>query len=802
MRRAAILSALMLLAPAVVAGLGAAQPSGGDGGDGQQGNDTNQTGSNGTNDSDGGGQDGDRNRTGDRGGDRGPPASAQERREQARDRARQAGLFAQFSYQDGTAEGHFVAFNLSEENASVTDFRLKHNGSSQAVFSEVSPGNFSSASPARVAGSQLMLNGEDLRLQAHDNPTGLLRYTSTGNDTTVTFDLAEDAEAGEVKNETRVNVDAGDRSGTIILAANGTLSADNGTVTAQLDDPGTVLFRALPAGGSPAERKQARALGDALAEGKLGASVSVAGVNGTPATDRADFGVNASAREATDGRMRVELSANQTEGKIVNVAVDKGTINVSEPDAAVVQLDGENVTVEPEIDDVVNASGDTPRAHVLVTNSTVEVTVFVPSFSIHSLVTKDDTTVPDLPTPTSVDNPSGATVSTAMQARQQVQSRAQTFQGLSDQAVEQASQAAQDARVFGTFEVSAGGQAAGAFVDVGVDASAGQLTDVAVTDAGSEVPVYDAVKLDPYTKAADAVDAGPSVALIGQQATAIAHDVPTGALEVKAGSQSVTVTHELADGVSTERVGDAHIKLTAQGQHVHLLLAGGNGEFSLEGDRIRLALGANAQAVSLLHPSEASAAASDLHERIDAIKQGGYGAALSVADAGGEALETAQSYSVEAKTTAIETGRSVTATVSSQAPEPRVVSLELPQETVGASAAADVTVTLDGREIDTSASASQVLENAGSSQTQASVTTEAGAIQVLVNVPGFSDHDLTVQSTDDDAGGGGSGGTNDTGGGGSGGTDDEPEETPAPGVLVLVSLVGLAAALMAVRRER
>lgn len=797
MRRIAILSALMLLAPTLVAGVGAAYQHPGGDGDQQPGN--NQTAGNGTNDSDGGGQDG--NRSGDRGGDRGPSASAQERREQARDRARQAGLFAQFSYQDGTADGHFVAFNLSEPDASVTDFRLKHNNSSQGVFDTVEPDSFTEDRPARTAGSQLRLQGEDVHLQAHDNPTGLLRYTSTGNNTTVTFDLAEEAEAGDVQNETRVNVDAGDRSGTIILAANGTLSADNGTVTAELDDPGTVLFRALPAGGSPAERKQARALGNALAEGKLGASVSVAGVNGTPASDQADFGVNASAREATDGRVRLELSSNQTEGKIVNLAVDKGTINVSEADAAIIQLDGENVTVEPEIDDVVNASGDTPRAHVLVTNSTVEVTVFVPSFSLHSLVTKDDTSVPDLPTPTSVDNPSGATVSTATQARQQVQSRAQAFQGLPDQAVQKASQAAHNAHVFGTFDLSAGGQAAGAFVDVSVDASAGQLTDVAVTDAGSQVPVYDAVKLDPYTKDADATNAGPSVALIGQQATAIAHDVPTGALEVKAGSQSVTVTYELAEGVATERVGDKHVKLTAQGQHVHLLLAGGNGEFSLEGDQIRLALGANAQAVSLLHPSDPSAAGSHLHERVDAIKSGGYGAALSVADAGGQALETAQSYSVEAKTTAIESGESLTATVSSQAPEPRVVSLELPKQTVGASAAADVTVTLDGQEIDTSASASQVLENAGSSQTQASVTTEAGAIQVLVNVPGFSDHDLTVQSTDEDAGGGGSGGTNDTGGGGSGGTD-EPEETPAPGVLVLVSLVGLAAALMAVRRER
>lgn len=797
MRRAAILSALMLLVPTLVAGVGAAYQH--QGGDDDQKPGTNKAGANSTNDSYSGGQDG--NRSGDRSGDRGPPASAQERREQARDRARQAGLFAQFSYQDGTADGHFVAFNLSEPDASVTDFRLKHNNSSQAIFDTVEPDSFTEDRPARAAGSQLRLQGEDVHLQAHDNPTGLLRYTSTGNNTTVTFDLAEEAEAGDVQNETRVNVDAGDRSGTIVLAANGTLSADDGTVTAELDDPGTVLFRALPAGGSPAERKQGRALGNALAEGKLGASVSVAGVNGTPASDQADFGVNASAREATDGRVRLELSSNQTEGKIVNLAVDKGTINVSEPDAAIVQLDGEDVTVEPEIDDVVNASGDTPRAHVLVTNSTVEVTVFVPSFSLHSLVTKDDTTVPDLPTPTSVDNPSGSTVSTATQARQQVQSRAQAFQGLPDQAVQQASQTAHNAHVFGTFDLSAQGQASGAFVDVGVDASAGQLTDVAVADAGSQVPVYDAVKLDPYTKAADAANAGPSVALIGQQATAIAHDVPTGALEVKAGSQSVTVTYELADGVSMERLGDKHVKLTAQGQHVHLLLAGGNGEFSLEGDQIRLALGANAQTVSLLHPSDASAAGSHLHERIDAIKSGGYGAALSVADAGGQALETAQSYSVEAKTTAIESGQSLTATVSSQAPKPRVVSLELPKQTVGASAASDVTVTLDGQEIDTSASASQVLENAGSSQTQASLTTEAGAIQVLVNVPGFSDHDLTVQSTDDDAGGGGSGGTNDTGGGGSGGTD-EPEESPAPGALVLVSIVGLAAALMAVRRER
>lgn len=773
-----MLFALMLVVPVLVAGVGQASYHRDDGRpDGAQG------------DQNGSGQDGE---------DRGPPASAKEARQRAQAKARRAGLFAQFSYQEGHADGHFVSFNLSEDTATVSDFTLTHNGTDTLLFDQVSPDTFTGDAPARAAGSQLMLRGEDLSLQAHDNPTGLLRYTSSNGTATVTFTLADGASAGDVQNGSLVNVKAGDVAGAILLAGNGTLSAGGGAVTAELDDPGSILFRAVPLGASPEERKQARALSRTAADGKLGASVRMSGVNGTPAADVSEGEVNVTPLEASQGRARLEMAAQARQGKVVNLALDRDLVNVSTPDEAVVKLDGESVTVEPDIDAVVNATGPDARGHVFLTNSTVEVTVYVPSFSIHSLVTKSSEAVPDLPTPTGVSNPSGLAMSTAQQARQQIHDRAMAWNDLPAQVRTQAAAQARQARLFGAFELS-GGQASGAFVDLQIDANAGQLSGLGVTDAGTAVPVFDTVELDPYTKAADPALTGPSLALVGQNAIAIAHDTPTGALHVKAGSDSVTVTYALSDGVSMERAGENHVKLTASGHHGHLLVAGGNGAFSLEGDQIRLALGANAQSLFVLHPSDPTATATALHERVDAIKQGSFGTSLSVAAADGQALDALQSYSVDASTTALEVGQSLTATLSSQAPGPRVVAIEVPRSLVGATASADVEVRIDGQTVDTSATAEQVLAGA-TSQARASVTAQADALQVLVNVPSFSDKDVTVQSTDTDAGGGGSGGTNDTGGGGSGGTGTQ--DSPAVGGALLVGLVSLAAGLLAVRRDR
>lgn len=794
MRKAAIALVVVLVLSSFGAGIASAsyhnQGQGGQDDQNASTNDSQDRQQNGTGDQDGSSD-----------GERGPPDSAKQRREKARQMAQRAGLFARFTYQDGHAEGKFLSFNLSEDTATVSEYTLTHNGTATAFFSEIAPANFTREDPARVAGSQLMLRGEGLHLQAHNNPTGLLRYTATKDaGSTVTFRLADDASAGQVVNESLINVKAGDRTGQIILAGNGTLTAAAGQVTAQLAGSGSILFKAIPLGGSPAEAKQARALSQATAKGKLGASMRLAGVNGTPAAEAANFTVNASAREATEGRARVEVTSNESQGKVVNLAIARSTLNASAPDDVTVQFDGAPVTPEATIDEVVNATGDTPRAHVLVTNSTVEVTVYVPGFSTHSLITKDaDLDLPDLPTPPRVDNPSGAAASVAAQARQQVDRRANAWDQLPSQARSQASQQARQVGLFSAFDLS-GGVASGGFVSLGVDGSAGSFSDVSVQAGGSSAPFFEQVSLDPYTQAASPTNAGPTVALIGDQVTALVHDTPTGALNVKAGSQSVTVTYRLADDVSMDRLGDDHVKLTADGVHGHVILASGNGELALEGSQLRLALGANAQGLFLVHPPGDTVLAQALHERIEAIKQGTYGAEASIAAAAdGQAVDAVQSYSVDAQTQAVQAGSQVTTTLSSQAPSPRVVQLTLPADLVGTSDVGDVEVQIDGQPVGTARSAQALLEDAGSATAKAHVSAQGGALQVLVNVAGFSEKDVTVQSTDTDGGGDD---TNDTTDGTDGDTQDGQQGTPAPGVVGIAAVLATAAALVRVRRER
>lgn len=697
--------------------------------------------------------------------------------------AREAGLFGQLSYDDPAAEGSFVSFTLDASQAEISDYVLKSQSGSSAMFDSVGPEEFdlrqtaeddvseqesaaASTGPVNVSESRLLLQGEALRLRVHDDPTGLLAFTvDEGEQATLTFELAAQATAGSVVQGDRVHVSTEDRSGTVILAGNGSLQAGDETISLDIADGAHVVFYARPADASSQAEETVGALAHAIAEEKLASFVRAAGVDGSVASQIADLAGNASALEGTAGRARIEMdttgiptatgngtaAGTGTGASLVHIVLDDRTIPVPSADEVVVKVDGREVEQQASIDDVVNASGNAARAHVLQEETTVAVTVRVPSPGVHTILVKqEDAGLPDLPDPEASSNPTGASGSLAAQGEQQMRDAAEAWQRLSASSQQMLAEQAGQARVFSAFE-NTGPTAEGTFLDVRVEDDPLSLQELRVEagDAGARTSLVSSIEIDAEPTSVESVRAGPTAGLIGPAFALRVHDAPTAPVQLEVADEPVQATYELAQNVSMKRVGEDHVRVTGGSVHAHLVIANGDGSLALEGDRIRQVLGANAQSFLLVHPAEPTVLATGLHDRLEAMEKGVYGAQIAVASADNASLSLVQSTSIEAQVPAKQPGDQVTLTIEREAGEPRMLELLVPKDAIGAALAEHVAIELDGETVPQAGLPRDIYDQAGTDALVAHVQENSEAFQILVSVDTFSSRELTVYNDPD-----------------------------------------------------
>lgn len=725
---------------------------------------------------------------------------AQEKRQQALDRAEKAGLFGQLSYDDGSIEGSFVQATLDEDAGTLSDHAVTRGGTTHALLDEASTDADVNGS-AGVRGQAVHLPLEDANLRVFDNPTGLVQVQAY-EPLNATFDVADGYEAELTANDTRAKL-TGDVDATILLAADGELTLDNGTVEAQLDEAGTVLVKVDPA--DPDERDRERALEHAAQEDRLGAQARLAGAAGHAVDQNVSVDAEVRGQYAADGQAIAEVEGDVEAGRVVHLTVAKDNLNVSNPQELTPKLDREAVPLAPGLDDVVNATGEDPVAHVAVREEVVEVAIWVPTFSLHSVNLQDATQdVADIPDPIDAPNPSGLDISLADQARQTALSQQQAWNQLPAGARAQAVAQAGAAGLYGQAELTDVGALQGSHVSAEVQADQGVIEDYAVQPRDTPGVLFERVEPASFTPAADPAETGPSVALPGEEVSLEVHDTPTGHLEVEAGDEAVVVEMTTPSDASIDRVSPRILEVeTALGTTAHVVLAAGNGEFLVEGDTIVANLGANAAVHAALEPGTEVPAQANLEERLRSLARGDLGAevAVTAVDAGPvtDRIETG----VQATTTDVGEA-SVTVEASSQNPDPRAVAMHLDPALVNDTAPEDLEVLVDGEPVEAAAGAQAVLEASDAEATYHAETSGDG-LQVLVNLDGFSEHDVTVQSEDaSDDGDDGStddgstdGGTTD--GSTDDGTDGGTEDTPAVGVFAALATLGTAA--VAARRS-
>lgn len=294
---------------------------------------------------------------------------------------------------------------------------------------------------------------------------------------------------------------------------------------------------------------------------------------------------------------------------------------------------------------------------------------------------------------------------------------------------------AEAARLFSGFAYT-GGNATGRFVSFGLDNGTlanYTLRDNATTFFASVTPSSFGGNGTPRVH-------GATLRLAGANVTFSAHNNPTGMFAYRAGNASLTLTLALGPNVTAAQDSNRTLTLNTGGMHGHLVVQG-NGTYNATGGTVTVALEPGAGLLFLGHPSQ-TPLASNLHAVRDAMANDRVGGILNLVATDGAPLQDRVFLGVEMRATKAGQGRAEVI-VSSDEPAGKAVVLNLDNATLNLTAGRNVTVTLDGQRVLPATSAAAALN---ASQASYHANASAGGVQVIVNVPGFSDHTIVVQS--------------------------------------------------------
>ncbi|HWG92179.1 MAG TPA: hypothetical protein VNZ52_15115 [Candidatus Thermoplasmatota archaeon] len=383
--------------------------------------------------------------------------------------------------------------------------------------------------------------------------------------------------------------------------------------------------------------------------------------------------------------------------------------------------------------------------------------------------------------------------------RDQADKDARALQNLTPEKQRQGFEKAERSNLFSRFNES-NGTVTGRFVTFG-HPSVGHLTNFQVNDSGQSVPLFQNVRVEGLGNAQARIT-GSVWRELGPNAGLAVHNNPTAQIHLN-GDQNFTgrLTLEVAGNevslpaANATQVRDNGYTVTLANAHFHVV-PHGNATLEATGRTIIVTLrGGDGVSVGY-HPRSAKLFADTLHDLNKAVARGKAGAVATVVNVDGTPLQDVQSYGVEVSTRAIQ-NNGASFVVSSDNPSGKVVVLNLDTSVVNVTNVTNLRIRLDGMDVpQLPASAPKPFEaiiNATTAQAKA-VTVPGQGTQIWVYVPSFSDHTLTVQSTEGTTGGPNNGGNN-TGGNETGGSG-------MPGFEAVFVILAAAAAVLAVKKRR
>lgn len=282
--------------------------------------------------------------------------------------------------------------------------------------------------------------------------------------------------------------------------------------------------------------------------------------------------------------------------------------------------------------------------------------------------------------------------------------------------------------------------------------------------------------------------------LRGDNVSLSVHNNPVGLLSLRA-SKNYTqgVTFTLPGGTSfpaNQNVTNDGLRVN-RGTTLHWhLMPTGNTTLAYNGSNVTATFAGEGGVVVQFHPTTAdNVYTGAVHEVNKAVAKGKAGAVLGIVNADGKPLQAGEAMGAQATVKTL-LADGVTVTASSDDPAGKIIILNLdPGVVKNVTDPARIKVSIDGSQValDPLATVDMFL-NATSAK--AKVWSTTNGLQVWVYVPGFSDHDISVQSTGTTGGNGGN--NNQT-------SNPPPEKTPGFGVAAL--LAGAAIGVLLLRRR-
>jgi hypothetical protein len=311
-------------------------------------------------------------------------------------------FFGGLSYEKGYTSGDLIHFMFDEEKGTILSYTLMRNNSNVTVFDLVEITPFTPKDDPVAHGAVWRCNAEKVRLEAHDNPTALLKVKSFENKT-VAFYLSDNITVSTTNSSNILSV-SGDIDGKLVvtgpIAGNNTtgsmITIGSDMVNVTLYENSHVFFLATPVEGIGVgiSEENENKIQNAIANGKVGARVFAQKKNQTHDETYSDMETTTDVKEG-----KVEIIVNSTEktGKTIVVDIDFETMNVTDPSDVVVMFDGEEISMADDYDDILNSSDDGNNSEYLIVfgSNGVQVLVSIPSFSEHTITISQASSVID-----------------------------------------------------------------------------------------------------------------------------------------------------------------------------------------------------------------------------------------------------------------------------------------------------------------------------------------------------------------------------------------------------------------------
>jgi len=322
---------------------------------------------------------------------------SQEAMEQAMEmlqEGKRKGLFAALTYSDGMAIGGYISFQIDETTGTINDYTILTESEDITIFEGIEIQDFD-VQDLRVQGSVFQVSNETIQVIVHDNPTGMFHAVSNDTGMTISFRVAEGIQISDGVPEC---LGCDDFESVLVYSDEfyGILYTDEGTITVDSDGDDNyinittakdhVIFRMKPVFSHNGMDDQ---IMQAMMKNRIAGEISLIVRDGCAVTNTMEYQnhFRIRAMEAEQNRIVLQVSSENHEGKVVIVNMDRETLRTQDREIEV-RLDGLGVEPTDNPLEVLYASGaemDDCRYMLVETEDSVQLLVYVPSFSTHLL---------------------------------------------------------------------------------------------------------------------------------------------------------------------------------------------------------------------------------------------------------------------------------------------------------------------------------------------------------------------------------------------------------------------------------